>query len=320
MRSSVFFAFTAILAPGCNTSALSTGAADMTVAIGAVAGPSPSAVLAACVSQAACQAFPLGATFVSNLPSCIGAYAQATGVEAVGFSGVTPAQVTCLAAAGADCAAVWKCVNGGQAPAPCMPADTACANDVAVQCIGGRTWKQDCAALDRKCEAPDFGSKIPGCYVGRCTGAEPSTCDGDLASYCAAAVGLLQGLDCRGLGASCVAGSADGCVGAGPACNDTSSPNGSLSNGVRCEGDVLVRCLGHREARADCTATGQHCVKANGAFHCALGNACDPLTQAPTCTGGKLAFCGDGVRMTVDCVASGFKNGCTTDNQPRCVP
>ena len=232
----------------------------------------------------------------------------------------SPQMVNCIAAAGANCDAARRCLNGGQTPAQCTGSSSSCMGTVLHGCSeaagsGGNkgTTAFDCADVQQMCVV---NNNVAACGVGTCAGG-PNTCVGTKIQACNN--GILKQLDCADYNSTCVVtlGVAH-CRGNGTACQTTNLQ--PFGNPIRCDGNVLVSCADSQEARYDCGVQSQKCVSnVNGqTFGCANGNACDPNTYSSTCTGNTLGFCNDGVISTYDCGAHGFK-GCSPDNGGRCT-
>jgi hypothetical protein len=238
---------------------------------------------------------------------------------------VDEGEVLCLAKAGADCDAVRRCLNDGEAPGPCTASGRVCDGTRVLDCSpvtgtmgGNATVRFDCATIGQQCV--DDHSGAAACGIGACADGDVPRCQGDVLVQCVNRV--LQPSDCSLFGAHCEVSTPSGvaCVGDGPACGSPIDPSGAL----RCEGGAFVQCIGGREARTDCTRSGQSCFPGVSGlpFGCAYGAACNAFQFSSMCSGasGILSLCDDGELARFNCLTAGFANGCTESNGGQCVP
>ena len=276
-------------------------------------------VNAACTTLVAC-----GLLFEGTQVGCTGILANINNpYESVNHF-ITPDSVRCLSTAGADCAAAARCLNEGKDPAPCV--DDACDGTSLVACDlpggdgGGLGRRFDCAPFAATCRLLSVGGQPPHahCYPTICDGMSGNGCVGPVGYSCNVMASIFSEDDCRPLGATCALDNHGfpECIGAGPACN---GPPGQ--DALRCDGSVLVSCLGHHEARFDCSTVGQGCFSVdtpNGKQpRCAYADQCS-TSYTPTCDGRNLTYCNKGLLTTIDCVAFGFR-GCSVNQGVDCT-
>jgi hypothetical protein len=243
-------------------------------------------VARACENGYACLAPPIDNP---TIPTCLGHLDDGDSIVSI----YRPAQIRCLADAGANCAAARACV--GYTYGACSPSGLHCDGDRRVDCSGGSGLSLNCRGglwytSDSTCVT---GSSVD-CGIGTCTDGAPSRCDGSRAVICQN--GVLKAFDCAQLGETCSAAGGDaGCVAAGAACTAS-----------RCEGNQLVRCDGGHEQRYACDAMfhGGICASTgrDGAS-CAFGPDC---STPATCAGNVAQLCVLGAAVSFDCVAAGF--------------
>jgi hypothetical protein len=225
-------------------------------------------------------------------------------------------EVSCLASAGADCDAARRCLNGGKTPSPCTGASNSCSGNVLISCspLGGSngtsgTIQFDCGAYGQMCVANN--NRID-CGFGSCSGLS-AQCVGNVLQTCDGSI--VHQVDCSQYSAVCVSSGIPSCRGVGAAC-DKGQANGS----IRCDGNTLVICADGQEARFSCGSIEEGCFpNADGTgFGCAAGGDCTPTSFSPTCTGTTLHFCNNGKSDTLDCASIGF-HGCSADNGGKCT-
>jgi hypothetical protein len=175
------------------------------------------------------------------------------------------------------------------------------------------TTQFDCATYGQMCVS---GKQNVACGIGTCTGLS-ANCSGAVLQTCDGN-GVLNALDCSALNSTCAVTIGIGhCRGTGPSCQ---TGLGNSNNSLRCDGEnKIVYCFDGQEAEFDCSTIQTKCF-ANAKGHnadCALGNACDPGSYSPTCSGTKLTFCNNGRVDTFDCAGGGW-TGCDPDNGGRC--
>lgn len=217
--------------------------------------------------------------------------------------------ISCMVDAALDCEELWRCGNEGHAPETCDPAtfEDRCEGSMMVQCGEGTIVYFDCAHLD-----PLYGDAI--CHLESSTGeldcvsgvtceGSYSSCDGNVLEMCIE--GDFWRMDCRLLGASCetVPPGFDTCVGRGKSCTDDGS--------AWCEGTTVVRCMGGREARFNCSVElGSEftCIESEpGEFECGpSATDCDGETHADTCDGNSIDYCRWGHTDSVSCTSHGY--------------
>lgn len=249
----------------------------------------------ACETATACAV-------ASGFDSCIRTVSDIAGsVARTGSATFGPAEVTCLARAGADCDAALRCTNQGAAPESCSDGPAQCAGDIIHACVFGFTHAFDCSSVGLRCIAGSTGSAS--CGADSC-GSNSGRCDVSGAAILDCTDGVLRRRDCALDGAACVfSGPVATCGGTGRACNITAV----------CDGDVIVSCDSGHELRRDCSARGLHCVviyDPNGTFDCGNGTDCDPATPASCDGAGRVHYCYLGTPLVADCKAAGF-SGCT---------
>lgn len=232
------------------------------------------------------------------------------------LSFASPATLTCLMNAGADCAKIKTCLNNGDPNTTCnndAGAQPACTNGVYSECEQGNfKFATDCTKQGFVClvapgppKAPD--STQSGCAFGSCNtdaGVGTNYCASGFASACNGGGRLYASEDCRVFGNEVCnindAGSAS-CVGTGNACTTG-----------KCQNTTLIACKGGHEASFDCAKAGLTCVdQGGGKVSCGLGKTCDPNTFIETCVGPILTYCDAGKITMLDCMKAGWK---------RCVP
>jgi hypothetical protein len=272
--------------------------------------------LDACLHWAACVAIPPlnpgpfnTQVYHGAVTDCHAWLARASSLplDVQGFQ-LTAAQVDCVAHAGTDCGRVLGCLSAAAEPQPCSAPPLECDGDVAISCLdagrGPQRLQLDCSRFGQHCSSGFCGSA--------CDASFPPQCAGGRYQYCDTNRGMVTVLeDCSANGATCSqpdGSSAPTCIGTGAAC----------ANAVeRCDGDVRVLCIGNREARVDCAATGEHCLAdvRGSATGCARGGGC---SSAATCDGARLSFCDDGLLSVVDCRAHGYRD-CDASVGGRCA-
>lgn len=250
----------------------------------------------ACVSGYACLAPPIDNP---TIPTCLSHLDDFDTVVSI----YRPAQIQCLAKAGADCTAARACL--GYTYGACSPDGQHCDGDRLTDCSGGSGLLLDCRhglwfTSDATCVA---GTPV-GCGIGTCTAGTPTRCDGSRALVCKG--GVLEALDCAQLGETCVTTSSGAtCAASGAACTAS-----------RCEGNQLVRCDGGHEQRYACDAmlAGGTCVnQGRGGASCAFGVDC---SSGAACAGNVTQLCVLGRQVSIDCVAAGFAS-CSVGS---CIP
>ncbi len=207
--------------------------------------------------------------------------------------------VPCVADAGANCAAVYACENGGAPDQPC-DAGQSCSGSVQTDCFGSHTTKRDCANTGVTTACSNGV-----CSLGACA-TSGKTCKGNRVVLCSGTANYEYLCDVY-TGAVCTESGSVECIGTGPPCTDDT-----------CNGSQLVRCFRGAQASFDCRNLGLEC-KTGVRVHCALGTECTAFNDS--CGGTSLTFCDDGTIATVDCVARGWKS-CSTDPDggARCSP
>jgi hypothetical protein len=271
--------------------------------------------MSACVTATACG------LVTGGVSSCT-SYVAGVNVDYFADTArITAAQVNCLAAAGHDCNAARRCLNGGMTPAPCTGTTNSCMGDNLMTCsdragTGGTkgTAQFDCSAVGLSCVAN--GGQID-CAAGSCANLAYG-CDGTALQYCDSK--LLHRFDCAEFGAMCVTTGVAHCRGTGPACTQP-TVNPFDPPRIRCDGSVLVTCNDGQEARFDCGRIGLGCyANADGnTFACAQGNQCQPRAFSATCAVNHLSYCNDGLNASIDCTSLGF-SGCDPSDGGKCRP
>lgn len=272
--------------------------------------------VASCMRTRACSANP------QQLGTCTAAYAHVQGR----MTGIVLGSVArCVAAAEADCDAITACLTHGEPPASCEPLVTPdrCDGTLLRQCsrASGTDLVVDCASLDLRCFIDDTGTAT--CGLDRC---DPETfradCHGDQLVICEDGVVVVAQCDAAGL--SCVQTEGDRpglCAGGGAPCSEAEDPR-------RCEGDLVVGCIGGTTASVDCDEVVERwtCGPRAGTHGCVPGG--DECTAEPlfgtdldeSCDGDEVTFCMDGLVTTLAC--SDYSMGPCTDlgTAARCTP
>ena len=224
----------------------------------------------------------------------------------------------CIVRAGADCAAVKTCVNGGDPSFACDgggfgPQNAVCAaygsDSVSVACVNGARFATNCDTQGTTCVETPAEAGV--CGFGTCFQEGSMRCGGslfggELVATCSGGIFTLSE-DCAQSGSTCVE-DADGgaqCVGGGPPC---AAP--------RCDATVLVSCFAGHEAPFDCGPLGLACGEGAGACVYAASD-CDPATFVDSCAGPVLTFCDLGRVATTDCVAAGFTSCVSNGTETR---
>lgn len=279
---------------------------------------------AACITAHAC-----GLGLLGDVSECSEMISYVNDSQYAVTFRLTPSQVGCIAAAGADCAAAKRCLAGGRTPAACPTVGESCSGDSWQSCtsvagsggkFGVRTF--DCAAYGQRCIA--IGTTADCGFGGCMSGETPATCvtadgspGGNFAETCLG-YGTLHRRDCVLLDASCNSSGALGghCRGNGPTC--AAAPLGS-DDTLGCDGTVLLHCLDGQQAREDCSRYGLGCFArlTGGGYGCFAGDECDPFNPAASCAGKSLSFCNNGKMQTFDCGAAGFAT-CDASNGGSC--
>ena len=226
-----------------------------------------------------------------------------------------PEETRCLAAAGADCTKVGRCVGQRVSAAP-DGCPTMCEGGELATCRDGLRVRVDCkrwSAVDAVCVQGPQSALMPGaaCGIGTCDRVT-QRCDGTVRIACDPGSLVLTSEDCRAHGAlTCrVEGGVAQCAGTGAACAEEGAS--------RCEGDVRLRCIGGREERRDCRIglQGGGCRSAagpSGAYaFCGFDTECRPKSGDEACGGEGgtfLTFCAGGAREVIDCSRLGYR-GC----------
>jgi len=227
----------------------------------------------------------------------------------------------CLATHGGGCAAVAECLGWDWSALPDACAQ-GCSGSVFTGCAEGIVHV-DCSKLGLSCDPNAICSEAPMTSCDR--NAFTSTCDGTMPVTCDDKV-VFRGPDCGPLGLDCANGA---CVGKGPACTGGSLLNGGqiFYDGVACDGDVLVTCVGGREHRLSCPgiAPGFSCHTRGADSFCGLAAECTPAEPGSgsgsrgTCSGTTLEFCNAGRTERIDCRSLGFER-CDTTTAYGCLP
>ena len=277
---------------------------DMTITVDA--GPPPTVISHATWSSF-CQVFAACGLLGANVSACVNY------PPPLGSLPLEPASVlTCISAAGSDCAGVNQCFANGSTSTACN-GDTfvpTCAGNVYQACLGPGTsskYDVDCAKLGMTCVVPTkssplqffcgFGACDPNVVLDYCVSNFDTKCvNGDLSPI----------EDCRVFDnevCGLLPGGQSACMGTGPACTmDT------------CSGTTLVSCKHGKQATYDCSKIGLTCVApiVNGVATptCAKGIVCDASFKE-LCVGNVLTYCDAGIVATFDCAANGWK---------KCVP
>ena len=208
----------------------------------------------------------------------------------------------CVAVA-KDCAAVNACFVP-----TCAGNAGGCEGGVAWQCVNGTRSSLNCTALGLTCIVPKPGSAL--CGRPLACDAVSARCQADIAEVCQQPPGgNLYGLKlyCASLGMGCNAGS-----GGGPPCVDKPpTPCAAASFTSRCVGNRLQSCVDGWITSSDCAATGMVCnALASDARAPGQGAECgfaSPCLGAATCAGGRLTYCQEGKRVTLDCSQFGMR-------------
>jgi len=223
----------------------------------------------------------------------------------------SPEEIRCLASAGSDCARVATCIGISVRSAPSDGGcGKSCEDGMLVTCSDSFRYKSDCTRWGARGDSCFASSLTAGCGIASCTQTRES-CEGTKRVVCD--LGVLTVNDCRNGGAlTCQQnGNQTTCVGAGAACSDA-------EGATRCDGEVLVRCVGGREDRRDCRIgfEGGGCRvrsdSVDSSAFCGYDTGCRPKSGEEACSGDgglKLTFCAGGQARTVDCVALGHR-GC----------
>lgn len=258
----------AVLAAGCSSS---SG--------GSSVDPAALAQARACARLSGCVGFEAEIGSLGGMSGC--AYA-------LGSLSLDGEAIADCALDAPDCDAAARCLDAGEAPAPCEPtADSSrCEGDVARVCLAGVTMAHDCAEEGLSCVEDGAGHA----FCGRPGECDASECDGDTRIACINGAKMEQ--DCGDgvcLSAEELAGAAH-CAGEGEPCD------GPV---FRCEGDVAVTCEFGRIHREPC-GPGL-CSTTDGAFCMS-----DPSCASPHCDGTEIVACADGEPRRFDCAQWGF--------------
>jgi hypothetical protein len=225
------------------------------------------------------------------------------------------ASLDCILAAGADCVAVRRCVEGEHAA---CEGGRRCEGSKVVACSEGSRVEIDCTL--RNCEddyacdeqppgATCIASEPATCGYATCDASFARRCDGDTLLFCAN--GVVQHRDCRPRPGRSPMGCRDGeCVSLAPEC--------SPDHPARCEGSDVISCIDGRENRTRCAAYALPMTCGSGP--CSYGATCPTCIPSPRlrcqpgahvdrCEGTNLVYC-DGEERTIDCRSIGFA-GCT---------
>jgi hypothetical protein len=218
-----------------------------------------------------------------------------------------PANIDCILAAGANCAAARACLNGGQPATACTAAKPSCLDaTTVVSCVSGWTQRYPCTGGTMCVTTATDGAF---CGFGSCNSSFVDRCVGNQVEACDVSVVYRQ--DCASYGDVC--GTVNGMVECTSAVPCT---------GGGCQGDVLV-CYtagGGVQSQTDCSLGGLRCLpNASGSDTCILGTDCDTVTYAPSCSGATLTYCNSGKVLTFDCAAAGF-SGCDASGGGACRP
>jgi len=218
--------------------------------------------------------------------------------------GFTDADVTCILAAGSDCAAVRAClgVSAQLSGATCTMHTVSCSGSTAVECFPAheldptspaQVGQQDCSR-NGSCD-PTSGCVQRSCFSGPATCVDQHTVmhtctpDGTMLETC------TDGDTCQTMGVFA------GCEGTGPDCAQDS-----------CSGSAVLACdtrVNRQYAPFDCATIGGHCtLDAVGNASCAPNSTtCNPDTTSADCAAGQLRWCGrDGEFHRYDCEHHGF--------------
>lgn len=246
----------------------------------------------ACVNAYACLAPPIDGP---TLPLCLDRLDDFDTVVSI----YRPEQISCLAAAGADCARARACL--GYAIEPCAPDGVHCNGDRLVDCSGGTGLVLNCRGglwfpPDATCVVPGGPSGADAtCGLAACTAGTPDRCDGTRIVDCHN--GVLRAADCAQIGGTCIIdGSRATCTSVGAAC--TSS---------RCDGTTLTRCEGGHEFVYQCAKMfdGGTCFPyGREGASCDFGPSCGD--SEATCAGNVTQLCVLGAHTSIDCVAAGY--------------
>lgn len=251
----------------------------------------------ACMNASACFWKPLDTT--TAISTCLNRLDDVDTLVSI----YRPAQIQCLVAAGADCAAARACL--GYTFGACSPDGERCDGDRLVSCSAGFETALNCrGSLWFTSDSTCVMGASPGCGLATCAAGTPDRCDGSRAVACRD--GVLEVIDCAQVGETCSTSSGTlECAGTGAACTAS-----------RCEGNQLIRCDTGHEQRYACDAMfdGGTCVGyGRGGAQCGFGPDCG---GAATCDGNVAQLCVLGAQTSIDCVAAGFAR-CS---QGSCIP
>lgn len=281
----------------------------------------PTEAARVCLSLAAClprefAAGALGFTLDSCTSALAGPGGQPTpgGLEdkpiiAMGLEAPMKQLYRCVLDGGSDCRAVHGCLfQSSRTPEACFAdrwlGDGQCMNDRLSGCTREAVpYLIDCGAQSLQCGTTGIiNATFLGCSLGNCSAATRLSCEGSVASICAAGGGTaVARFDCSRFGRHCELPRGGTAYCAGEV--RCSAPL------RKCDGNVAVACADDGfETRWDCARnpTYQRCV--NGL--CAeTGADCQTDAEASFCDGDAVHFCQDGKRVAYECTALGY-TGC----------
>ncbi len=262
--------------------------------------------VASCMRSRACSSSP------QQLGTCTAAFAHVQG-RMIGI--VLGSVADCVANSDPDCEAITACLTNGEGPTGCEPLVTPdrCDGTVLRQCsrASGVDLVVDCAGLGLDCFIDT--SSTATCGLGVC---DPATfradCHGDTLVLCDRGVIVVALCDVAGLACVQEEGQPGLCAGGGTPCSEDVDPR-------RCEGDLIVGCIGGSTASVDCTSVVDRwtCGPRDGTFGCVpSGDECqaEPLFGTDldeSCSDSSVTFCMDGFVTTLDC--EDFAMGPCTD-------
>lgn len=271
--------------------------------------------LASCMRSRACSTSP------QQLGTCGAAFAHIQG-RMLGI--VLGSVARCVAEAPADCGSVTDCLTNGEGPTTCEPLVTPdrCDGSVLRQCsrASGVDLVVDCAPLGLECYIDDEGTAT--CGLGIC---DPATfrpdCHGDTLVICESGVVTVAQCDAAGLACVQEAGMPGVCAGGGEVCTAEEDPR-------RCDGDLIVGCIGGTLASVDCQVVVSRwtCGPRDGTFGCVpSGDECtaDPLFGTDvdeSCGGDEVVFCLDGYISSLSCSDYGMGSCTDLGMAARCTP
>jgi hypothetical protein len=288
---------------------------------GCGSGVNGSSGAAACATASTCG------LIAGGISQCTTTIAQVNDPNTAAAVKINAAQVNCIAAAGANCDAARKCLNGGQTPAACTGNSQSCTGNVLTTCDSVTGTNNNNGTRQYDCTSEGSGQICivsngnTDCGVGTCSG-YTTRCTGNVLQTCGFTDSIEHDLDCSKNGSTCEpSGLAPHCRGTGATCSTT-----DVAGALRCDGHFLVSCVDGQEAKEDCSRFNLGCFPAPAGstlpgqtgFSCSLGSDCTSVTGSVTCEGNILHFCNNGKFDTLDCGANGFV-GCDATAGGRCM-